>query len=249
MTGPGITFPDRQNTTGVAADFPAPRERPTICATQISRSTVRDGTQVAYRREGSGPTVVLVHGGFLDHRALSGLQALLVADGHTVVAPDRRGHGLSDPDGADPQVPDDAGDLAEIIAAVTPSKTTVRVVAHSSGGHSALAAAALTNLIRDLVLYEPPRRRDDPAISLQTWTRLRDARAAKDRRKLVEVALAKVVGGATGQPPTVPLPPPFWDSPHGICALTDGELGFLNASRRHRSPDSGAIRQVLRTCH
>ena len=58
-----------------------------MCATQISKLTVRDGTRVAYRREGTGPAVVLMHGGFLDHRALGGLQALLVAAGHTVVAP------------------------------------------------------------------------------------------------------------------------------------------------------------------
>jgi len=169
----------------------------------MSRLTVRDGTQVAYERQGSGSTVVLVHGGFLDHRACGGLQAILVAAGHTVVAPDRRGHGFSDPYGPRPEVADDAGDLAEIVAAVAEPGTTVRVIAHSSGGHSALAAAALTDSIGDLVLYEPPLRRDDPPIDPETWTRLRNAHAAGDRKLLVELGGA---GSGSNQDQQVPLP-------------------------------------------
>jgi hypothetical protein len=41
----------------------------------------------------------------------------------------------------------------------------VRVIAHSSGGHSALAAAALPSSIGDLVLYEPPQRTDNQPIN------------------------------------------------------------------------------------
>jgi pimeloyl-ACP methyl ester carboxylesterase len=187
----------------------------------ICRLTLPDGARLAYERWGAGPTVVLVHGGFLDHRAWAGLAALLAASGHTVVAPDRRGHGLSDPYGSQYSVATDASDLVEIIAAVTKPAEKVRVVAHSSGGHSAIAALNLCDSVSDVILYEPPRRRDEPPISAETWRRLEDACSVKDRKLLVEIALAEVVGKATGQAPPVPFPDAFWRAPFGQLLLAN----------------------------
>jgi len=187
----------------------------------ICRFTVPDGTQLAYHRQGTGPTVVLVHGGFVDHRAWSGLAALLAASGYTVIAPDRRGHGLSDPYRSEHSVAADASDLVEIIASVTQPGEKVRIVAHSSGGHSAIAAVNLSDSVSDLILYEPPRRRDEPPISGETWRRLDEAHAANDRKRLVMIALADVVGKATGQAPPVPFPEPFWQAPFGQLLLAN----------------------------
>lgn len=187
----------------------------------ICRLTVSDGTQLAYRRQGAGPTVVLVHGGFLDHRAWSGLAALLAASGHTVIAPDRRGHGLSDPYGPEHSVAADASDLVEIIASVIQPREKVRIVAHSSGGHSAIAAVDLSGSVSDLILYEPPRRRDEPPISGETWQQLNEAHAANDRKRLVMIALVDVVGKATGQAPPVPFPEPFWQAPFAQLLLAN----------------------------
>ncbi|ACU76500.1 alpha/beta hydrolase fold protein [Catenulispora acidiphila DSM 44928] len=53
-----------------------------------------DGGRLAYRDEGSGPLVVLLHGGFLDHRQWNAQLQSLPADFRTV-APDARGHGDS----------------------------------------------------------------------------------------------------------------------------------------------------------
>ncbi|MEY9857449.1 pimeloyl-ACP methyl ester carboxylesterase [Catenulispora sp. GAS73] len=53
-----------------------------------------DGGRLAYRDEGSGPLVVLLHGGFLDHRQWTPQLATLPAR-YRVVAPDARGHGDS----------------------------------------------------------------------------------------------------------------------------------------------------------
>lgn len=187
----------------------------------ICRLTVPDGTQIAYCRQGAGPTIVLVHGGFLDHRAWSGLAALLAASGHTVIAPDRRGHGLSDLYGPEHSVADDASDLVAIIASVIQPGEKVRIVAHSSGGHSAIAAVDLSDSISDLILYEPPRRRDEPPISGETWQQLSEAHAANDRKRLVTIALVDVVGKATGQAPPVPFPAPFWQAPFGQLLLAN----------------------------
>lgn len=210
----------------------------------ISRLTVNDGTQIAYGRQGSGPTVILVHGGFLDHRAWGGLQAILVASGHTVVAPDRRGHGSSDPYAPGYDVADDAGDLAQIIAEVTDPGTGVRVIAHSSGCHSALAAAVLTDSIDDLVLYEPSLRRD-PFVETETWNRLRDAHGSGNRPRLVELALTEVVGKATGERPPVPYPPSFWESPFGRLLLENALSIPVELEARSRQDDSDdSLRQI-----
>ncbi|MFJ6688551.1 alpha/beta fold hydrolase [Streptomyces sp. NPDC091294] len=49
---------------------------------------------LAYRDTGSGPALVLLHGGFLDHRMWDDQVAALAAT-HRVVVPDARGHGAS----------------------------------------------------------------------------------------------------------------------------------------------------------
>jgi len=58
-----------------------------------------DGGRLAYRDMGSGPLVVLLHGGFLDHRQWNAQLATL-PDRFRVVAPDARGHGDSTNAGA-----------------------------------------------------------------------------------------------------------------------------------------------------
>jgi pimeloyl-ACP methyl ester carboxylesterase len=192
-----------------------------VSESAICRLTVPDGTQLAYQRQGTGPTVVLVHGGFLDHRAWAGLAAVLAASGHTVIAPDRRGHGFSDPYGSEHSVAADASDLVEIIASVTQPGEKVRIVAHSSGGHSAIAAVNLSEAVSDLILYEPPQRRDKPSISAETWQQLHEAQAGNDRKRLVTIALVDVVGNATGQAPPVPFPEPFWQAPFAQLLLAN----------------------------
>ena len=210
-----------------------------MCAFPMSRLTVRDGTQVAYERQGSGSTVVLVHGGFLDHRAWGGLQAILVAAGHTVVAPDRRGHGFSDPYGPRPEVADDAGDLAEIVAAVAEPGTTVRVIAHSSGGHSALAAAALTELNRR------PRSLRTAATQGRSTHRPGDLDSAEERargRRSQTTGRARLRGGRRqGRGATAACPfaaavlgRPIWPTTAGECALDPGRAGSELSTRRQR---------------
>jgi pimeloyl-ACP methyl ester carboxylesterase len=60
----------------------------------LHSTPLADGGRLAYRDEGSGPLVVLLHGGFLDHRQWTPQLATLPAR-FRVVAPDARGHGDS----------------------------------------------------------------------------------------------------------------------------------------------------------
>lgn len=59
----------------------------------MHRLPLEDG-HLTYRDEGSGPLVVLLHGGLIDHRQWEPQLATLPA-GYRVVAPDARGHGGS----------------------------------------------------------------------------------------------------------------------------------------------------------
>jgi pimeloyl-ACP methyl ester carboxylesterase len=61
---------------------------------EIQYATLTDGGRLAYRDEGTGPLVVLLHGGFLDHRQWTSQLQTLPAR-YRVVAPDARGHGDS----------------------------------------------------------------------------------------------------------------------------------------------------------
>jgi pimeloyl-ACP methyl ester carboxylesterase len=169
----------------------------------------------------------------------------LAASGHTAVAPDRRGHGLSDPYGSQYSVAADASDLVDIITAVTRPREKVRVVAHSSGGHSAIAAVNLCDSVSDVILYEPPRRRHEPPISIKTWRRLEAARAAEDRKLLVMIALADVVGKATGQAPPVSFPEAFWQAPFGQVLLANALSIPTELKANSEQDDSdGSLRQI-----
>ncbi|MBZ3901093.1 alpha/beta fold hydrolase [Streptomyces griseiscabiei] len=54
-----------------------------------------DTGQESGRKAGPGTPLVLLHGGFTDHRMWRDLVPALVAAGHRVIAPDARGHGAS----------------------------------------------------------------------------------------------------------------------------------------------------------
>ena len=61
---------------------------------EIQSLALADGGRLAYRDTGTGPLVVLLHGGFLDHRMWTPQLATL-PNRYRVVAPDARGHGDS----------------------------------------------------------------------------------------------------------------------------------------------------------
>ncbi|MFI6843912.1 alpha/beta fold hydrolase [Kitasatospora sp. NPDC050467] len=66
---------------------------PDAAVTNLSSFTTGDG-ELAYRDAGTGRPVVLLHGGFLDHRMWDAQLAALTPE-YRVIAPDVRGHGKS----------------------------------------------------------------------------------------------------------------------------------------------------------
>jgi pimeloyl-ACP methyl ester carboxylesterase len=109
-----------------------------------------DGTRIAVRASGEGEAVLLVHGS-----GTTGADWFAVAPilrrRFRVVTMDRRGRGASG-DGAEYSIEREAEDVLAVLEA----EECGLVVAHSYGGLCAVLAAARSDRIRRMALYEPP---------------------------------------------------------------------------------------------
>ncbi|MFI2778895.1 alpha/beta fold hydrolase [Streptomyces sp. ALB3] len=117
----------------------------------MDKTLSRDGTSIAYRRRGDGPTVLLV-GGALSTAADGAALAALLVPRFTVVTYDRRGRGVSG-DGGPYTVRREIEDLAAVVAA---TGERVSVFGMLSGGALALEAQAAGLPVDLLAVYEPP---------------------------------------------------------------------------------------------
>lgn len=118
---------------------------------EIGSVTSKDGTTIGYRRLGTGPGLILVHGGAQAAQNLMRL-ATALADSFTVHVPDRRGRGLSGGPAERYGLAAETEDLAALIA---------RTGAHnvfglSSGALICLNTALTVPDVHKLAVYEPP---------------------------------------------------------------------------------------------
>jgi pimeloyl-ACP methyl ester carboxylesterase len=96
------------------------------------------GHRVSYRIAGEGPVILLIHG--IAGSSQQWLDSIsLLAEGHTVVAPDLLGHGRSAKPRGDYSLGAYAAGLRDLLVALDCSKATV--VGHSLGGGIALQFA------------------------------------------------------------------------------------------------------------
>ncbi|MGO9387496.1 MAG: alpha/beta fold hydrolase [Methanobacterium sp.] len=115
-----------------------------------SSLTSKDGTIIGYRQFGSGPGLILVHGGMAASQHLMKLGEEL-SDDFTVYIPDRRGRGLSGPFGDDYSIQREVDDLDAIL-----NKTGAHYVfGLSSGALITLQAACNLPVIHKIALFEP----------------------------------------------------------------------------------------------
>lgn len=197
--------------------------------------TSSDGIQLGYRQAGSGPPLLLVHGGCTDHRCFDPIRDAL-AERFTVTAYDRRGHGLSGA-AADYSLDREALDVIEA-AAIAGDGEPVAVLGYSYGALAALRAITTRPApVRALVAYEAPlpvpgmlpaeaeilelldAGRHDDALRLfvrATFHLSERAVTAMAAHPAWAVSLESVAGlrwelgglrSATLAPPTVPVPP------------------------------------------
>jgi pimeloyl-ACP methyl ester carboxylesterase len=127
----------------------------------------RDGTRIVYECAGSGPELLIVHGGTGDRNRWLPMFSYLEKD-FTVCAMDRRAHGQSG-DGPSYSLRHEAEDVA---AVATSRGKPVAVLGHSFGGVVAYEAARTTPQISKLLLYEPPFRVDPHEATLSRMDQL-----------------------------------------------------------------------------
>jgi pimeloyl-ACP methyl ester carboxylesterase len=155
----------------------------------------------------SGSRVVMVHGSWGDHHNWD-LVAPRLAESHTVLTYDRRGHSQSERPASQGSVHEDVADLAALIE--TTGIAPVHVIGNSAGAIISLRLAAdRPELIRSLVVHEPPLVgviADDPAMAsiLQAF----GERAGGVMERLEEGDMA---GGARRFVEDVAFGPGAWD--------------------------------------
>ncbi len=111
----------------------------------------KDGVRIAVECRGTGPSLLIVHGGSGDRKRWQPLLPLF-ATRFTVCAMDRRGHGESGV-GSNYSL---QKEIDDVVAVANSRPGPVFVLGHSIGGVFALEAAYQTRKISRLVLYEPP---------------------------------------------------------------------------------------------
>jgi pimeloyl-ACP methyl ester carboxylesterase len=120
----------------------------------MSQVVSKDGTVIAYEKNGQGPTVILIDGA-MGHRGHFGgrpLAAELSRD-FTVIVYDRRGRGES----TDTQPYSVDKEIDDIEALIDIAETPANLYGFSSGAVLALCAAArLGNKVAKLAVLEPP---------------------------------------------------------------------------------------------
>jgi pimeloyl-ACP methyl ester carboxylesterase len=117
------------------------------------------GTQITFEQTGSGPPLVLVHGGAAgDHTRweLAGIRAAF-AEHFTVYAVDRRGRGES----GDHDEYALEREYEDVVAVVDAIEEPVILLGHSSGALFSMEAALRTRNLHKLILYEPVFRIGD----------------------------------------------------------------------------------------
>ena len=148
----------------------------------------KDGTSIASFCEGSGPSLLLVHGGFGDHTRWNPIVPDFAARFH-VCAMDRRGHGASG-DGPGYAFQREFEDVVAVINSLAPP---VGVVGHSIGAIFAAEAAFLTLNVSRLVLYEPPFPVEGPVTDPAVLVRIEERIGAKEDDAALEIFLREVV--------------------------------------------------------
>jgi pimeloyl-ACP methyl ester carboxylesterase len=149
--------------------------------------TSRDGTQIACEKSGAGPALVLVHGTSADRTRWAPVLPAL-SEHFTVYACDRRGRGASG-DGPAYAIEREFEDVAAVVDGIG---GPVDLLGHSYGAICALEAAARTQNLQRLVLYEPPIPAGVPITPPGVVDRLQALLDAGDRDGVVTTFLREV---------------------------------------------------------
>jgi pimeloyl-ACP methyl ester carboxylesterase len=150
----------------------------------------RDGTTIAYEKEGEGPPVVLLNGAFRDHAIFDALVPELAPHCTTYVY-DRRGRGES----GDSPAYAVAREIEDLEAVIEEAGGQAVVFAGSCGANLALEAALAGAPITKLALHEPYYRVEGyPRPPADFMDHLRALLADDRRGEAVEYFLSELMG-------------------------------------------------------
>ncbi len=201
---------------------------------QVPVVTSRDGTAIAYDRQGAGPALVIVNGALTTRRASAELVELL-APRLTVVTYDRRGRGDSG-DTPPYAVAREIEDVAAVIgeAGAGTGLQGAALYGHSSGACLALDAALAMGAgqVTRLAMYEAPYD-DDPSARAAWQAYLADMTAALDAGRPGDAAalFMAFVGTPAGQVEQM-RQAPFWPGIEAVApTLAYDHAGLMGADR------------------
>jgi len=119
----------------------------------IHRAVSDDGTEIVARVRGTGPPLVLVHGGLGDSESSWNALVPFLENDFTCYIMSTRGRGLS----AEPLTSDYSMDrlVEDVVAMAESVGESVGLVGHSLGAALSLGAAAHSEVIRGVAVYEP----------------------------------------------------------------------------------------------
>jgi pimeloyl-ACP methyl ester carboxylesterase len=195
---------------------------------QTATVSSRDGTTIGYRRVGSGPGVILLHGGMQSGQSFMKLAAAL-SDAFTVYLPDRRGRGMSGPFTDDHGITKEVEDLHALLHATGARN----VFGLSAGAVIALQTALSGPEIARLALYEPPLSFD--GVSSTQWVARYERELDSGRLASAFVSIIK----GTGDPGAIQLVPRFVLVPMMNLAL--------KADQKSREPGQVSIGDLIPT--
>ncbi|HEU5332227.1 MAG TPA: alpha/beta hydrolase [Actinocrinis sp.] len=197
----------------------------------VEYGTSADGTRVGWRRFGTGPALVLLHGSNESAASHTALGRAL-ADAFTVILPDRRGRGLSGPYPADYGVGHEVDDLDAVLKA-----TGARLVfGVSASGLVALEAARrMPDRIDKLAVYEPALLLEDTPVGTG-WVARFDAEMA--RGKAGAALVTSMIGLRLG-------PPVLKAFPRGLLAWLTEKI--MSAQDRAAAPHVPTMRALAPT--
>ena len=203
-----------------------------MAQTSVVRVMSSDGTPLAVECSGTGPSIVIVHGGTGDRTRWTPLFPLLASQ-FRVCAMDRRAHGESGDSGAYSL----AREVADVVAVVNAQPGPVFVVGHSFGGVLALEAALQTEKITKLALYEPPILAADHSAALE---RMETMIAAGDRDQALVTFMRDIVNISTAEIAMMRMRP-SWP---GLLASVETSIRQDRALSKYRF-DEKRVRALL----
>jgi pimeloyl-ACP methyl ester carboxylesterase len=127
------------------------------------------GVRVSYRKSGSGPPLVLVHGGFSDHLTNWEFVEPLLRERFTLYAIARRNRGTTAATSGHTLL----DETHDVVALMRRIGEPVFLLGHSYGAQCAMNAARIApECVQKLVLYEPPQPSIMTAEAASTLERL-----------------------------------------------------------------------------